>query len=275
MHTSEPILYFVYELWNPITNKPFYVGKGHGDRPYTHITEAKSDTLKGNQHKLNTIRQILRSDEEVDIRTVFESFNEKKTISEEIRLIELYGRVDLKTGPLTNLTRGGDGVVGHSHTDKAKKKISEALKKRSRASRESAAEKMRGHPGWMTGKIHTDSTKEKMSEAQKQRYSNLSDDERKLMSDKYMGEKNPFYGKTHTDKAKNAMSKWKKENYIGRGNPFHGKKHTKEALKKISEASKNRSQETKDKISKARKGKPWSLARRKAQEDRNRRLSHV
>jgi len=72
-------LYFVYELWNPIKNEPFYVGKGHGDRPYAHITEEKSNTSRGNQHKLYTIRQILRSKEEVDVRTVFEGFNEKET----------------------------------------------------------------------------------------------------------------------------------------------------------------------------------------------------
>jgi len=269
------IEYFVYELWNPLKGEPFYVGKGHGDRPYTHIQEAQSNTKKGNQHKLNTIRQILRSDSEVDIRVVFKSLDENETLDEEIRLIALYGRDDLKTGPLTNLTRGGDGVVGHTHTDAAKKKISEALRNRSRESREGAAEKMRGHPGWMTGKTHTESAKLKTSKALKHHYANLSDEERIQISEKNQGEGNPFYGKSHTEESKNAMSKWKRENYNGEGNPFYGKTHSDSTKEKISKNNGSRRPEVREKMSKARKGKPWSPARRKAQEDRKRKLSNV
>ena len=113
--------YFVYELWNPIKNQPFYVGIGdrerkcNGFRPNDHLNEAKkilegsNNERRYNKHKINTIIKIWRLDREPSIRIVYETEKIEEAFNKEIELISFYGRNDLRLGPLTNMTDGGDG----------------------------------------------------------------------------------------------------------------------------------------------------------------------
>lgn len=103
--------YYVYVLWKmyeeiPI---PFYVGKGHFERVIKH----ESDSEKINQHKLN----IIKKHKELGIEVGYSVLNffkaEKDAFKAEEDLIVLIGRKDLKQGPLTNKTDGGDGSRGH------------------------------------------------------------------------------------------------------------------------------------------------------------------
>lgn len=107
--------YIVYELWNPIKDLPFYVGySSNNDRPHDHIVEAlqdQSEYKKGaNPHKIFTIRQIHKNNLAVGIKIVLMTNHKQAAISEEKRLIKSYGRKDNGTGILTNMTDGGDGT---------------------------------------------------------------------------------------------------------------------------------------------------------------------
>lgn len=64
--TIEEIQYYVYCLYDPRTSKIFYIGKGKGNRVFQHQMDALED---GNAEtdKLNTIREILNSGQQVDI----------------------------------------------------------------------------------------------------------------------------------------------------------------------------------------------------------------
>lgn len=102
--------FYVYQLSRP-DGTPFYIGKGFGRRIFHHEVEAKG---AGCSHKLNTIRLIARQGGTIDyaIRAFFDC--EVDCHAFEMAEITRIGRFDLKTGPLTNLTAGGEGTVGLS-----------------------------------------------------------------------------------------------------------------------------------------------------------------
>ena len=108
-------MFFAYILKDPRTNKPFYVGKGKGNRPQHHIKEAKKDGyIKfANKHKVNTIRQILDDGFEVIVQKI-DADSENDAFEMEELLIAMIGRRDIGTGILTNLTDGGEGTVNSS-----------------------------------------------------------------------------------------------------------------------------------------------------------------
>lgn len=99
-------MYYVYELWNPITNLPFYVGKGTGNRAEKHVKylDERDGSLKA-----NIIRKILAEGKEPEIRKVLHTEDKDTAYEEEKRLIALYGRRCNSTGILANIMPGGEG----------------------------------------------------------------------------------------------------------------------------------------------------------------------
>jgi len=94
----------------------FYVGKGRNHRWSVISTRSK--------HWKNTATK-----HGVYCEIVANSLTDNEAFILEKKLILLYGRQDLNTGTLTNLTEGGDGVVGYVFTDEHRRKISEISKK--------------------------------------------------------------------------------------------------------------------------------------------------
>jgi len=91
--------------------EPFYVGKGKCDRCYHHINENKLLKDK-NKLKTNKIKKIIRETGDIPIIIKYsENLLEDVSIDLEIDMIKTIGRIDLKTGCLTNLTGGGNGVL--------------------------------------------------------------------------------------------------------------------------------------------------------------------
>ncbi len=117
--------YYIYELINPISYKPFYVGKGKGLRCLDHF---KSEPGNKNRHKKNTIQKFIKMGKPIPIKIVFTSNKEEEALNYEKNLISLYGRVDNKTGILTNLTDGGEGVSGRTFSPVDRAKISKRVK---------------------------------------------------------------------------------------------------------------------------------------------------
>ena len=115
--------FYVYELWNPLTNEVFYVGKGTNyGKGYRRLAEHIKDTryykagkFKQN-YKYNTIAKIMDAGMLPTIKVVFESENEQLAIEEEKRRILDYGRKDIGTGILVNHTNGGEGMTGFRHS---------------------------------------------------------------------------------------------------------------------------------------------------------------
>ena len=112
--------------------EPFYIGKGARDRMYQHSTEAynERDIKKGyKSHKCNKIRKIKRKTGRDPIVIKVQNYtSEDSAFKYEKKLIILIGRQDLKRGPLTNRTNGGDGVRGFIMDVNHRRRLSEAKK---------------------------------------------------------------------------------------------------------------------------------------------------
>lgn len=106
--------FYLYVLCRP-DGQPFYIGKGKGSRVFHHEREALG---VGKSHKLNVIRSIARKGGVVRYRVLGRFQDEQNCLAKEIEEIQRIGRHDLGTGPLTNLTEGGEGVSGLSEETK-------------------------------------------------------------------------------------------------------------------------------------------------------------
>lgn len=102
---------YVYVLHRP-NGQPFYVGKGVGERCLGHEAEAR--TTRRLTHKLNVIRALHRRGERIHYRIDSFHDDEVDALARERQLIASIGRHDLKMGPLTNQTDGGEGTSNPS-----------------------------------------------------------------------------------------------------------------------------------------------------------------
>ena len=113
---AESESYYVYAYVRAVTSKngkagtPYYIGKGKGGRAFE-------------RHRVRVPKDRSR------IVMIRENLIETEAFELEISEIAKYGRIDLGTGILRNLTNGGDGASGLVHTPEARAKASEALKK--------------------------------------------------------------------------------------------------------------------------------------------------
>lgn len=111
--------YYVYILARP-NGKPFYVGKGAGNRIYEHDGEAR----KGHKcHKCNVIRKIWKQGGEFQRYIVLTTDDEQEAFAHERELIALYGRENL-----CNLTDGGEGCSGRQVSAETREKMRKARK---------------------------------------------------------------------------------------------------------------------------------------------------
>lgn len=96
---------------------PIYVGKGNikQKRKFKHLKNKK--TRLG--HKIN---KLIKQGIEPLIETIYVTDNESEALLIESQLIEQIGRDDLKTGPLYNLTGGGEGTSGILFTEERRSK---------------------------------------------------------------------------------------------------------------------------------------------------------
>lgn len=216
--------------------EPFYVGLGREDRIDQHLQLAYKHK-DSNKLKENKICKIKRETGADPIRIkIKENLSFADACDLEKYLIKLIGRVDLKKGPLTNLTDGGDGI--HNLSAKSFRKL-----KRNRKG------KGAGEENGMYGRRHTQEAKDKVSKANKGRvFSKLH---KKRLSLASSGSKNGMFGRNHSLQSRQKItlglkgkkfSEERKKNISDRmksDNHFLGKNHTEETKQEISNTKKN------------------------------------
>ncbi len=198
--------YYVYQLRVEDEAQPFYIGKGKWDRAKHHLTP-KGISNGGNLHKRRKIAKALRNGKQVLVEFLCENITESEAFEAERFWIRQVGRADKKLGPLTNMTDGGEGLAGYSHTPETRAKLAAAA----------SGEKSFWYGiGPMNGKTHKEETKA-------------------LMSSKRQKENNAFYGKTHDEETRKRMRQIKLANPVD-SSRFEGKTHSTESRAQIGDS---------------------------------------
>jgi hypothetical protein len=146
---------------------PYYIGKGKGDRAYSKHRRKRNLAVPPKERIL-----ILK-----------QNLTEEDAFKHEIYMIAVFGRKDLGTGILRNLTNGGDGASGVIPWNTGKKlsknhreKLSAAGRgrKKSEEHKRKIGEAHKGIPAWNKGKRGTcpEHQKEINRKMMKKRYEN-------------------------------------------------------------------------------------------------------
>jgi hypothetical protein len=120
---QESNMFYVYVYKDPRPTKNqqvVYVGKGTGDRAWVHWKRR----VKGNKGFGAFLALLRREKLEPLIELVKDKLDEAEAFYEEMRLIQTYGRRDLGTGTLFNLTDGGEGFSNVVRTDEWRQNLS-------------------------------------------------------------------------------------------------------------------------------------------------------
>jgi hypothetical protein len=179
LDTRKPGKFIYYDL--EFDYEPFYVGKGYGDRYINHLNEKKIV----NRYKSGKINNIKKVGLLPEIVFICDGVSDDVAKSEEISTISKIGRYP--SGPLTNLTDGGDGTLGlHRSEDSINKQIKSTLSNHT----------------WLN-KMKSLEFAAMVSERMKEYYSN--DENKKIISKRQSGSGNSMYGKKSSDNQKNAL----------------------------------------------------------------------
>lgn len=227
----------VYGLFRP-NGQICYIGKGRKSRPSEHFKNPK-------KHKNKHLGSIIaNAGGFLEVQWLIFGVSEAEALDEEIRLIAKIGRG--KSGPLVNLTDGGDGVCGLKHSAETKNLLA-ILSKGKKYSAETIAKrasKIRGRKmpprsqdwkvkraAFMTGRKQSEETKAKRSAA--------------------------LMGRKFSQESKNKI-----------GSALRGRVHTEQSRANMAAAhvGHRASDETKAKMSAARKGENHWRAKKRAAE---------
>lgn len=149
---------YVYRHIRLDKNEPFYVGIGKND---DNLKRSKSKYERNNLWK----KVVAKSEYEIEIMMIGLTWEE--ACQKEQEFITLYGRMDLSTGTLTNLTGGGEGFVAQgprsvehcqkmSECKKGEKHVFWGTHRSEETKKKIAAARL--------GKRHTEAMKQKLSE---------------------------------------------------------------------------------------------------------------
>lgn len=222
--------FYVYAHFIPNSDTPFYVGKGTGRR------------YKKTDNRNKWWRYIVAK-YGYESRILSESLSENEACELEKKLIAQYGRRDLGTGVLVNMTDGGESSKGSVLTEEQRAAVSARSKKmwasfsdekkqqirlKQRAWNESLSDEERKKLSEKIGKaskgrVHNEESRKLNSEAQKQYWENASEEVKDHFK-KVGKEASKKYWKTITAEQLEAHSKRSRETALKRWKKYREEK---------------------------------------------------
>lgn len=117
--------YYIYCYYDTRTDPhtPIYIGRGRKDRYLQHYKKTHNKYLS---NKLDKIKE--ETGKHALVLKLEENLNNKQANEREIYYISKYGRKDLGTGTLCNLTNGGEATDGWKPSEETKKLWSQQRK---------------------------------------------------------------------------------------------------------------------------------------------------
>lgn len=199
--------YCVYFHINKITNEVFYVGIGNRKRPYS--KRSRSIFWK------NIVAKYGYS-----VEVVHENLSFDEACELEVRYINNFGRLDIGTGILVNLTNGGEGSDGYHHSEESKNKIKDHWSKyRGFDIEDMDSYKRKYNIEYMKRYRENDEVREKYQNYSREKYHNMTDVEKekhRLRKKSYrdnLSEEQKILNKEYQKNYKKNMSEEQKERH--------------------------------------------------------------
>jgi len=101
-------------------NEPFYIGIGSDNNYKRAFAKNKGDR--------NKIWHDIVAKTNYEVEILLDNLTYNEVLEKEKEFIKFYGRIDKHTGSLSNLTDGGEGVLGIIHSEETKRKLSQKIK---------------------------------------------------------------------------------------------------------------------------------------------------
>ena len=257
--------FYIYYLRRPdkidpegeTKSQPFYVGKGSNCRAKEHRIEAKQLLCEpGNKSiKCKIIYKLWKQGLDYEEDIFISDLDEQEAFELEKEIVLLYGRIDLGTGCLANLTDGGKGgmsgyIISEETREKLKKRFIGRLpwntgKHLTEDHKRKVSDSLKNHPCLKRGHSQTEQTKEKIRQANLGK--KLTPEHCKKISDAQIGRTfEQIYGdraEEMKEKARAArLGKTYEEIYGDRAEGIRAKKrgkghpHTEDAKRRIRES---------------------------------------
>lgn len=173
--------FYVY-MYRDESGTPIYVGKGKDRRAWMHLNSKKKHPFT------NKLQKMIREGNDPQPEFICKDVDEEFAFFCEEEAIRKFGRKDLGTGTLLNLTDGGEGVSGYKMSPEILKKMSE-FQKGKILSEEHKKKISEARKGIKRGP-HSEEARKRMSEAQRERGSNRgphSEEHKKKISESLKG----------------------------------------------------------------------------------------
>lgn len=143
-------------------NEPFYIGIGTKQKRNHYSIQSEYNRAFNKNRKESYIWNNIVNKPAYEVEILLESDDYEFIKNKEIEFIKLYGRINLNTGCLANMTDGGDGILNFIRDSNWSKKVSDS-RKGVKQKRETIEKRIKSRKGYK----HSQETKEKMANSHK------------------------------------------------------------------------------------------------------------